>query len=123
METQSTPIAPEERNHTPVLTDGAALHCQAPSTDFSANDSSIFNLSDVSLSTFWNTPSAQQVPGIYEELKHSKGNIFLDEGCNLEEVGAEGASPGSSPEKDYYAVQKRTALSLKKKGVHTVKEL
>ena len=119
METQSTPVAPDDSNP-PALADQGIHH--ATSTDFSANDSSIFNLSDLSLSTFRNTPSAQHPSGpvIYEEVQQHKGNIFLDEGCNLEEVGA---SPGSSPDKDYLAIQKRTALNLKKKGVHTVKDL
>ena len=73
METQSTPVAPED-SHQPL----AELNMpHAPSTDFSANDSSIFNLSDISLSTFRNTPPAPG-PVIYEEVKQHKGNIFLD---------------------------------------------
>ncbi len=79
---------------TPALTDIGIVH--ASSTDFSVNDSSIFNLSDVSLSTYRNTPgrAGPSRPIIYEEMKQTgKGNIFLDEGCNLEEV--DGASPGS----------------------------
>lgn len=57
METQLTPVAREEVLETPALTDAGVLHGGAPSTDFSHNDSSIFTISDVSLSTYRNTPS------------------------------------------------------------------